>query len=127
VVLRASTCILAIVVSGCSTAMEIQTVARPHLRDLQAREPDCDLVIYEISEQIDPSCEEVGDVFVGDTGFTMDCGWDQVIDAVRREACTFGADAAQIVAHHEPSFTGSTCHQVRARLVVCSTGGLDGE
>lgn len=108
-------------VSGCSSELEIQTVSRPNWRDQKPRIEDCGLTVYKSTYAFDASCEEVGDVFVGDTGWSVDCGWDRVVRVIQSEACKFGADAAQIVAHHEPSFFGSTCHQVRARFMVCDS------
>jgi hypothetical protein len=116
-ILRTWVCLIMIGLSGCS--LEIQTVSRPDWQNLRPRARDCHLVVYPIDQKLDPSCKEIGDVFVGDTGWTTDCEWNRVIDTVRSQACLFGADAAQLVHHHEPSFWGSTCHQVRARFLAC--------
>ena len=116
---RAWICVVAGVAFACAGDPEVQTVLRP---DAQAREPksrDCPLVVYPIDQRLDPSCREIGDVWVGDSDRTTECSWNQIVDTIRRYACFNGADAAQIVSHYEPSFWGSTCHQARARLVVC--------
>ena len=118
-------CALTIVASGCSTQLEIQIVGRPDWQPRAVLPADCALTVYEITEVPDRECTEIGDVFVGDTGSTTDCGLERVIDTVRSEACNYGADAAQIVAHHEPSFFGSTCHQVRARFLSCKADEED--
>jgi hypothetical protein len=117
--LRTWSCALAIAICACESLPEVQTVLRPDGQNLEPRERDCPLVVYPIGQRLDPSCKEVGDLWVGDTGSTTECDWDQVLDTVRRHACFAGVDAAQIVNHYEPSFWASTCHQVRARLVVC--------
>jgi len=109
----------ALAVCGCSTALEVQTVGRPGWESPGPRDRNCPLVVHAIGEELDPGCREVGDVFVGDTGSSTDCGWDRMIDTVRMQGCFYGADAAQIVRHREPSFWESTCHQVRARLLSC--------
>jgi hypothetical protein len=114
--------LLALVATGCST--EIQTVGRPGAPPRVPKSEDCALPVYESDSPLDASCVEVGDVFVGDTGWSTDCGIDSVREQIRKEGCLFGADAAQIVRHHEPSpMWGSTCHQVRARFVVCKQPG----
>jgi hypothetical protein len=42
---------------------------------------------------------------------------------MRNVACSFGADAVQIVSHQTPSLFGSSCHQVRAQFLRCSQDG----
>jgi len=116
---RAATLVLALVAIGCSSRMAIQTVSRPNPPPLVPRSPSCSLPVYAHDAPIDASCVEVGDVYVGDTGWSIDCGLERVRALVQEQACRFGADAAQIVSHHEPSFFGSTCHQMRARLLAC--------
>jgi hypothetical protein len=110
---------LALAMVGCSSEMAVQTVTRPNLPPLTPRAPACALTVYAMDHVLDASCVEVGDVYVGDTGFSTDCGLERVRDTIRAEACRYGADAAQIVSHHAPTFFGSTCHQVRARFLVC--------
>ena len=116
---RTAILVLALVAIGCSSEMAIQTVSRPNRPALAPRGPACTLPIYARDSSVDASCVEVGDVYVGDTGWSTDCGLERVRSLLREQACGFGADAAQIVSHHEPSFFGSSCHQVRARLLVC--------
>jgi hypothetical protein len=104
---------------GCRSNVAIQTIARPDLEPRAPKSPNCELIVRPADYRFDPGCREIGDVYIGDTGFSVNCGLEQVMDIVRGEACRAGADAAQVVAHHEPSFFGSTCHQVRARFLVC--------
>lgn len=87
--------------------------------------PDCSIPVHPPSKPLEPGCREVGDVFVGDTGWSTDCGRRRVAETIRVEGCRYGADAAQIVSHHEPSFFGSTCHQVRARFLACDVEAPD--
>ena len=112
---------IATALAVCGCAANVQTVARPDAPLRAAKPPSCQLPVHPADRRLGPACVEIGDVYVGDTGFTTDCGWNRALEIVRQEACRFGADAAQIVAHHEPSFWGSTCHQVRARFLVCAT------
>lgn len=112
--------LLAVVAWGCSSKLEIQTIRRPDAPALVPKYAGCRIEVHPEGYRFEPGCREVGGVFVGDTAWSTDCGWDRVLDVVREEACAFGADAAQIVAHHEPSVFGSSCHQVRARFMVCS-------
>lgn len=117
--LRTWACLFAVAASGCTTTLEVQTIVRPEWQSFVAHPEECAFTVYWDDHRFAPSCREIGDVFVGDTGFSVDCGWDRVMETVRSEACRVGAQAGQIVRHREPELFGSACDQVRARLVVC--------
>jgi hypothetical protein len=104
---------------GCSKTMDVFSIRHPSSVPRPAKPAGCALEVHPESYRFPPECREVGDVFIGDNGWSYDCGWDRVRERVRDEACAFGADAAQIVNHYEPDFFGSTCHEVRARFMEC--------
>ena len=109
---------LALATWGC--AADVQTVGRPDAPATTPKSADCEVPVHPIDYRVGPGCQEIGDVYVGDTGFTVDCEWQRVKRIIRAQACLAGADAAQIVAHHQPSFWSSSCDQVRARFLVCA-------
>lgn len=110
--------VLAVLGVGCSTQMDIQVIGRPDAAPLASRDRSCDIRMYETTDTPPPTCQEVGDVYVGDSGYSVDCDYDQVRERAREQACLFGADAIQEIRHQYPNFH-STCHQVRARLLRC--------
>ena len=105
--------------AGCTTRLDIMTIRRPDAPALARKPAGCPLQIYATDQSLPEGCREIGDVFVADTGWSYDCGLERVTGIVRNEACSQGADAAQLVTHYDPSITGSTCHEVRFRFLVC--------
>ena len=122
-VLLGSPAFLACAILACSKTLETQVVDYESGIALARRDPGCDLVLHERGQPVPSGCVPVGDVFVGDTGSSIDCGYDRVQREMRDAACSFGADAVQIVGHQKPSFFGSSCHQIRAQFLRCSQDG----
>ena len=58
----------------------------------------------------------LGEVDFGDTGFSTDCDENTVIALLRREACSTGADVADIIEEHRQDIA-STCYRAKARLL----------
>ena len=116
---RLTAVVLVGVAAGCTRTLQIQVVSQPNRGTLAARAETCAARLYAQNEAVPASCTEVGDVFVGDTGWTVDCGAARVRDEIRRQACLFGADAVQVIREREPSFFESSCDQVRARFLAC--------
>ena len=104
---------------GCSSKMDVFTIRRPDSVPRPAKPMGCALQVHPPEYRFPSGCREVGDVFVGDNGWSVDCGRDRVYRLVRDEACVFGADAAQIINQYGPDFGGSWCHEVRARFMEC--------
>ena len=113
---------LASISVGCTRTLRIELIAQPDRGSATLRTETCDAPLYAESEPLAASCTEVGDLFVGDTGWTFDCGAERVRAEVRRQTCLFGADAAQIIREQEPSWTDSSCDQIRARFLRCAEG-----
>jgi hypothetical protein len=114
-------------VAGCSSQMDIQVVGRPDIGPFPARSANCTIRIYNQADTLPEACLEIGDVYVGDTGASINCGLASVRDRAHDQACRYGADALQIIRHQTPS-GGSSCHQIRARLLRCAdTAAAEGE
>lgn len=60
----------------------------------------------------------IGTTKVGDSGFTVNCGLDVMINLMKNEARKNGANALKITKHILPSPMGSTCHRLTADLLV---------
>jgi hypothetical protein len=58
----------------------------------------------------------LGEVDIGDTGFSTDCEEQTVIALLRKEGCAAGADVADIVEEHRQDIA-STCYRAKARLL----------
>ena len=118
--------LLLLVAIGCSAPFAVHLVRQPDAGPLTPRGDGCGADLYEQAETPPASCREVGDVFLGDSGYTTNCGRARAHDELLDQACRFGADAVQIVRAYESSPISSSCYQVRARFLVC-TRDDDGE
>ncbi len=73
---------------------------------LREREPD--------------NCEFLGQVKVGDSGFTSNCSYDVVIEEAMLEARKAGGNAIKIIEHRPPNVIVSSCHRITARILRVS-------
>ncbi|HVJ94499.1 MAG TPA: hypothetical protein VM580_32150 [Labilithrix sp.] len=58
----------------------------------------------------------LGEIAIGDTGFSSDCDEKTVIALLRKEGCSAGAHIVNIVEERRQD-VASTCYRVRARLL----------
>jgi hypothetical protein len=119
----AAVLLLLLAASGCSGTFAVHLVTQPDAGALTPHAEGCDVQLYEQTESPPSDCREVGDVFLGDTGYTTNCGRERAREELLHQACRFGADAVQIVRAYESSPLSSTCYQVRARFLVCTDDG----
>ena len=68
--------------------------------------------------QADPDdAELLGQIKLGDTGFTTNCSYDVVIDKAKLEARKIGGNVIKIVKHRLPNAMGSSCHRIKAKIL----------
>ncbi|MDA8758307.1 hypothetical protein N9M69_02950 [Flavobacteriaceae bacterium] len=68
--------------------------------------------------ELEPDNAEVlGEVKIIDTGFSINCGYDVVLDKARLEARKVGGNIIKITEHEPPSIFGSSCHRIKARIL----------
>ena len=113
---RAPIAIAAACAFACSSKMYIQPVRYAGM-ERAARPPEC--AIRFLSETATPnaSCAAIGNVFVGDTGFSTHCDIARVRGDVRRNACEMGGDTVTL---RKVRDSISSCSQVRALIYDCS-------
>lgn len=69
-------------------------------------------------DQAEPAgSETLGQVRIGDAGFTANCGYDLVLDKAKLEARKAGGNAIKIIEHQQPSAFGSSCHRITAKIL----------
>lgn len=59
----------------------------------------------------------LGHIKIGDTGFSTDCAYTEVIEEAQTQARAMGGNCLQITKHKEPNF-GSTCHRIEADVYL---------
>ncbi|HNW51040.1 MAG TPA: hypothetical protein PKH79_08160 [Prolixibacteraceae bacterium] len=73
--------------------------------------------VFDLQDPIPSNPEELGVVKIGDTGFTTNCGYTEVIEKAKTEARSVGGNALKITKHTLPSVWGSSCHQITATIL----------
>lgn len=76
--------------------------------------PDAPFLV--IKDVMDVQGEELGDIRIKDTGFTLICDYDKVVALAVSRARGLGANALWIYEHRPPTMR-STCHQIRAKAM----------
>ena len=59
----------------------------------------------------------IGEIKIGDTGFSTNCTWEVVIQKAKEEARKAGGNAIKITEHIPPSVWGSSCHRIRGTII----------
>jgi hypothetical protein len=73
------------------------------------------VVLLEKNQPLPDGAQKIGTVRVGDSGFSVDCGWDVAIEHARVEARAAGGNALRIIKHTKPN-GGSTCDRITAEI-----------
>ncbi|MGQ1948700.1 hypothetical protein ACT3CD_16535 [Geofilum sp. OHC36d9] len=76
-----------------------------------------DIVVIGLDQSEPDNSEVLGQVKIGDTGFSTKCSYDIVIDRAKLEARKAGGNAIKIIKHAPPSAMGSTCHRITAKIL----------
>lgn len=75
-----------------------------------------DVVVLGLNDQIPDEAEELGEIKVGDSGFSTKCAYEDVIAVSKIEAMKIGGNVLKITEHKLPSAMGSTCHRIKAKI-----------
>jgi hypothetical protein len=66
--------------------------------------------------EVPENSEYVGELKIGDTGFSKNCSYEEVIEKSRELARENGANLVRITSSSEPNTGGSTCYRIQAEL-----------
>nr|WP_299388355.1 hypothetical protein [Allomuricauda sp.] len=75
-----------------------------------------DVVVFELKDKIPENAEILGLVTIRDTGFTVKCNYETVVNEAKLEARKAGGNAIKITMHKKPNFW-STCHRIDASIL----------
>jgi len=107
-------------VAGClpPPGLEVQEIRYPGF-ERRAVDGACEnFEVFEADQILPEGCQQIGDIFIGDTGLTDYWQPEDLIDELERFACGKGTAKVQIIRINPPR-GGSPCHQLRAALVAC--------
>lgn len=100
---------------SCAPSISLQTNSkRAALTDSQ------NVVVYNENEAVSQNFTLIGNVSLGDSGFTTNCDFETMINIAKNEARKIGGNALKITKHILPSFFGSSCHRIQADILDIS-------
>lgn len=76
-----------------------------------------EVVVIGLDQTEPDNAEVLGQVKIGDTGFSTKCDYDIVVDNAKLEARKAGGNAIKIIEHRPPTAMGSTCHRITAKIL----------
>ncbi|HEU4790786.1 MAG TPA: hypothetical protein VFS71_13960 [Flavobacterium sp.] len=103
---------LLILFAACGTSVSTKLANKNY----QKLNDENQIIVLEKTDVLPGNSEFIGDVKIGDSGFTTDCGYNKVISDVTTAARNAGGNIIQITEIKEPSFFGSTCYRVKAKI-----------
>jgi len=104
---------LATVLIACAPAVQYESLSS----DRAAKPDNCQLDVYPPEYVLSERFEVLGELRIGDTGLSVNCGLEEVTATAREKTCAQGADALQIIDYQEPDF-GSTCYRLTAQFIA---------
>lgn len=94
---------------GCGSTLRIQ-----HLGDnkYQPLAPNAEIIVINVGESAPLNATVVGEISIGDSGFTTDCSWYSVLNKAKNSCRKIGANVLQLTDIREPDFN-STCYRIK--------------
>ena len=77
-----------------------------------------EIVVIGLNQAEPDNSELLGTVKIGDTGFSTNCDYSTAIDKAKLEARKVGGNAIKIIEHKPPTAMGSSCHRIKARILM---------
>jgi hypothetical protein len=81
----------------------------------KALDDESEILIIKENEKIPVNSNFIGELKIGDSGFSTDCGYTKVIDDAKETAKKSGANLIHLTEVKKPNF-GSTCYRIKAKL-----------
>ena len=110
---------LSIVIASCSP--KVTTQVSKSYEPLPYQEP---VVVLSSEQETPPEAELLGQLKVGDTGFSTKCDYQEVIAAAQTATRKAGGNVVKITEHKMPGLA-SSCHRIKANILrVANTDEL---
>lgn len=74
-----------------------------------------DIYVMEVDEKIPEDSQFIGDLKIGDSGFSNNCGYSKVIEEAKKMARVSGANIILLTKVKKPNL-GSTCYRIKAKM-----------
>ena len=79
--------------------------------------PGQKIAVIGLNEPMPKEAEVLGQVKVGDSGFSTNCSYLMVLGEAELAARKAGGNAIKIIEHIPPSTFGSACHRIKAKIL----------
>ncbi len=76
--------------------------------------PECVVYLEEPIPGFEPAGDKVGSIKIGDTGFSLNCAYGDVIKILKKEACGLQANYVLVREESREGTRGSSCYRVKA-------------
>lgn len=106
--------LIAIVISISSCAPKITTNIQKSYAPLDYKQ---EVMVININQKQPENAEVLGEIKIGDSGFSSNCDYDVVVDKAKLGAREVGGNAIKITWHKPPSIMGSSCHRIKANIL----------
>jgi hypothetical protein len=103
--------LMTLLFGGCAST--IRTTSTSYYPPSPNNEP---IIVYGLNDAIPSNAKNIGTIKIGDSGFSADCGWNQVIEKAKRECRRIGGNGIKLVSVYEPDFS-STCYRITAYVI----------
>ncbi len=103
--------LISIILQSCSPKIRTQLsseVTKP-------LDSETEILIIKQDEKVPVNSKFIGDLKIGDSGFSTDCGYTKVINDAKATAKKSGANLIYLTEVKKPNF-GSTCYRIKAKL-----------
>ena len=108
--------LLSTVLFSCSPAVNVKLAKQYDPSEYAGSISHTQVEVYPQNKTCPSEAVTMGNIFVGEAGFTVDCGYNKVVEIARMRAAKIGANAICIDRHRRPSMA-SSCHQIWGRML----------
>jgi hypothetical protein len=108
-----NTLLMGCLISLSACAPKISTTITKNYTALDYRE---DVWVFGVEDPVPDSSETLGVVKIGDSGFSTNCGWEEIIEKAKMEARAVGGNSIKIIKHTPPNIW-STCHKITVNIL----------
>lgn len=104
-----------LLITSCSPKVTTSIIKKYDPTDFKT-----EVVVLGVDDQIPNDAEVLGDLKIGDSGFTSKCTYEEVITQAKMEVMKVGGNVLKIIEHKLPTAMGSTCHRIIAKILKIS-------
>jgi hypothetical protein len=93
------------------------TASRP------AVDTNAPVAVIGVADPLPEGAEVLGTFKVGDSGFSVDCGYEKAIELAKKQARAAGGNVVKLTEHIPPSAFGNSCHRIKGTIAYESDPG----